>query len=313
VEPTPNLYVVSGSAHPALVEAVCADLGLASAARMLERFPDGEVRVVVREPVRGADVHVVQPLSPPADARLVELLFLADACRRGGAARVTAIVPYLAWARQDRRSADAEPHGARLVADLLCARLDHVLAVDVHARAAEGFFSVPFEHLTAVPALAAALAGSRAPVVVAPDLGAAKLAERVAARLGAPAACVHKERLSPTEVRSRVVSGEVAGRAPIVVDDMISTGATIEAAVKVLLEAGCRPDVTVAATHGLFVGDALERLGRLGLARVVVTDSVPPPRDPPFALGVVGLAPLLSEAIRRLRDGRPLAELQACT
>jgi ribose-phosphate pyrophosphokinase len=291
---------------------VCAALGEAPAARTLERFPDGEVHVVVDGALRGADVHLVQPLSPPADAHLVELLLLADACRRGGAARVAATVAYLAWARQDRRLADAEPHGARLVADLLSSRLDLVLAVDVHAAAAEGFFSIPFEHLTALPAIAAALGVAvRDPVVVAPDLGAAKRAEALGGLLGAPTAFVHKVRLSSREVRARVVSGDVAGRAPVVIDDMISTGATIEAAVQALRGAGCRPEVTVAATHGLFVGDALPRLGRLGLARVLVTDSVPPPSAAPLALEVVPLAPVLAEAIRRLRDGRPMAELRA--
>jgi ribose-phosphate pyrophosphokinase len=304
--------VLSGSAQPALAAEICAALGITAGARRLERFPDGETRVVVEEPLRGADVYLVQPLAPPADRHLVELLWLADACRRAGAARISAVVPYLAWARQDRRYADGEPHAARLAADLISSRVDLAIAVDVHGTAAEGFFSVPFEHLTAIPALAAVLSRHvRDPVVVAPDLGAAKRAEAFAALLDAPTACVHKTRVSAREVRARLVAGDVAGRAPIVVDDMISTGATIEAAVRALLGAGCRPEVTVAATHGLLVEDATARLGRLGLVRLVVSDSVPVVTSTGLDVEVVPLAPLLAEAIRRLSAGGSLTDLRA--
>ncbi|WP_242343453.1 ribose-phosphate diphosphokinase [Anaeromyxobacter terrae] len=305
--------LVGGSYHPALTAAIAAELGLTPAARTLERFPDGELHVAVKEPLRGADVYLVQPLGPQPDAHLLELLFLADACRRAGAARVTAVVPYLAWARQDRRRADGEPLGARLAADLLSARADRVIAVDVHGAAAEGFFSVPLDHLTAIPALAAAIArvAPRDAVIVAPDLGAAKRAEAFGRLLALPSACVHKTRLSAREVAVRGVSGEVAGRAPIIVDDMISTGATIEAASRTLLAAGSRPELVVAATHALLVPGAAERLAALPLARLVVTDSLPVPETPGLATEVVPLAPLLAEAIRRLREERPLAELLA--
>ena len=303
--------LLSGSAHPELAGAVAARLGLQPGTRTLERFPDGELCVVVEEPIRGADVYLLQPLSPPADAHLLELLFLADACRRGGAERVTAVVPYLAWARQDRRRSDGEPHGARLSADLLSLRVDRVLAVDVHGAAAEGYFSVPLDHLTAIPLLAAAVsrAAPKDAVVVAPDLGAAKRAEAYGRLLGLPSAIVLKARLSAREVEVRGVAGEVAGLAPIIVDDMISTGATIEAAVRTLLEAGCRPEIVVAATHPLFTAGAAERLARLPLARVIVTDALPPPPTPGLTTEIVSLAPLLAEAIRRLREHGTLANL----
>jgi len=307
-----RLALVSGNAHPALADAIGAALGVAPAARTLDRFPDGEPHVAVAAPLRGADVYVVQPLSPPADVHLVELLLLADACRRGGAGRVTGVVPYLAWARQDRRRSDAEPHGARLAADLLSTRLERVLAVDVHAPAAEGFFSCALEPLTALPLLAGALAGRAADaVVVSPDLGAAKRAELLARLLGLPSALVHKARLSAREVRAHGVVGQVAGRAPILVDDMISTGGTLEAAARALLDAGCRPEITVVATHALLVPGAADRLARLGLARVVVSDAVPVAPAAGLPLEVVSLAPLLAEAIRRLSGERPLGDLLA--
>lgn len=307
--------VLSGTAHPALASAVADRLGLAPAARVLERYPDGELHVVVKEPVRGADVYLVQPLAPPADAHLLELLFLADACRRGGARSVTAVVPYLAWTRQERRRADGEPHGARLAADLVSARADRVVSVDLHAAAAEGFFSVPLDHLTAVPALAAAIARAvpRDAVVVGPDLGAARRAAVFGRLLDLPSAIVCKARLTAREVEVRGVAGEVAGRAPIIVDDMISTGATIEAAVRTLLEAGCRPEILVVATHPLFTEGAPERLARLPLSRVVVTDSLPVKRAPGLNLEVVPLAPLVAEAISRLRERRPLDDLLSAT
>lgn len=307
-----NAILLSGSAHPELAAAVGVLLDLEPAARTLERFPDGELSVCVKEPLRGADVYLVEPLSPPADAHLLELLFLADACRRGGAGHVTAVVPYLAWARQDRRHGDGEPHGARLAADLLSQRVDRVLAVDVHG-AAEGIFSVPFEPLTAVPLLAAAIsrAAPEDAVIVAPDLGAARRAAAFGRLLGLPSAIVHKARLSAREVEVRGIAGEVAGRTPIVVDDMISTGATLEAAVRTLLEADCRPAVIVAATHALFTAGAAERLARLPLARLILTDTLPTPPMPGLTTEVVPVAPLLAQAIGRLHEQRPLGDLLA--
>ncbi len=302
--------LLSGNANSALTDAIGAALGIVPGRRTIDRFPDGECHVVVHEPVRDADVFVVQPLSPPSDAHLVELLFLADACRRAGAARITGVVPYLAWARQDRRRSDAEPHAARLAADLLSSRLDRVVAVDVHGAGVEGFFSVPFDHLSAVPAIAHALSALPADaVVVAPDLGAAKRAEAYGRCLGLPTAIVHKSRVSAREVRAQRVTGDVAGRLPVVVDDMITTGATIEAAVSTLLDAGCRPGAIVATTHPLLVGDAGVRLASLGLDRLLVTDSIPARHFPRLEIEVIPLAPLLSEAIGRLHGGRPLAEL----
>ncbi len=304
-----NLTLFSGSANVALAEAVAGRLGTRLGRRLLQRFPDGELHVTLEEPVRGHAVYLVQPTSPPVDGHLIELCLLADACRRAGAAHVTAVIPYLGYARQDRRTRGGEPVGARVIADLIgAAGVGRVVAVDLHSAALEGFFGTPLEHLTAVPLLAEAVKasiGGRG-VVVAPDLGAVKLAERYARILNQPVATVHKVRVSGTEVSVRAVVGEVRGRAPVVVDDMISTGGTIEAAVGALLEAGCTPDVTVAATHALLVGPAVERLRGLPMRRLVVTDSVALGPDLPLPLEVAELGPLLAEAIDALHRGRPL-------
>ncbi len=309
-----SLALISGSANPTLAETVAAKLGLQPARPVLERFPDGELHVEVQEDLRGQDVYLLQPTGPPVDAHLLELLLLADACRRAGVARLTAVVPYFGYARQDRRARGGEPVGGRVVADLIAAaRLDRVVAVDLHTAALEGFFPVPLEHLSAVPLLVEAVRSAVAEraVIVAPDLGAVKLAERYARALDRPVATVHKVRLSGEEVRVRGLVGDVRDRAPLVVDDMISTGGTISAAITTLLAAGCVPEVTVVATHALLVGPAVERLGAQPIRRLVVTDSVAVTRDVPLSLEVVGLGPLLAEAIDALHHERPLGGLLA--
>jgi ribose-phosphate pyrophosphokinase len=309
-----TLTLISGSANPALAETLAARLGLRLADRTLERFPDGELHVEIREGLRGHDVYLVQPTGPPVDVHLLELLLLADACRRAGAARVTAVIPYFGYARQDRRARPGEPVGGRVVADLLSAGgIARLVAVDLHTAALEGFLAVPLEHLSAVPLLVEALRPVVRPdtVVVAPDLGAVKLAERYARALDRPVATVHKTRLTGRDVAVRSLVGDVRDRAPLVVDDMISTGGTIEAAVRAVLGAGAVPEVTVAASHGLFVGPAAERLRGLPVRRWLVTDSVAVPGGLPLALEVSGLAPLLAEAIGALHGDRSLGHLLA--
>ena len=307
-----DLMILTGSAHPTLAGAIAQHLGSALAACQVARFPDGEAHVDIRESVRARDVYVVQPTSPPGDGHLIELLFLADACRRAGADRVTAVMPYFAYARQDRRVSGREALAARVVAELIeTSGVDRVVAVDLHTPAVEGFFTIPLEHVSALPLLADAVGNTLANrgVVVAPDLGAVKLAERYARRLQLPMATVHKVRLSAEAVQVRTVGGDVQGRAPLIVDDMLSTGATVEAAVRALLAAGCEPTVTVVVTHGIFAGPARQRLQDLPIARLLTTDSVPIPSDLLLPVEVASLAPLLSRIIRQLHYGEPLGDL----
>jgi ribose-phosphate pyrophosphokinase len=306
-----NLTILSGGGNPALTEAIARTLGVHPAACELGRFPDGELRVAVGESVRGRDVYVVQPTAPPVESRILELLLLADACRRAGAARLTAVVPYFGYARQDRRAQGREPVAARLVSDLLpVAGVQRVIAVDLHSNALEGVTGIPLEHLSAVRLLAGAagpVAAANA-VVVAPDLGAAKLADRYARALHVPVALVHKARLSGAEVMVRGLTGDVRGRRPVIVDDMITTGATVAAAIGSLVAAGSAPGVTVIATHAVLVDDAVERLRHAGVERLVVTDSVAQSGLPGW-VQTVTLAPLLAEAIGRLHGNESLAPL----
>ncbi|MGZ3441717.1 MAG: ribose-phosphate diphosphokinase [Polyangia bacterium] len=308
-----NLSIVSGSANEPLAAEISRQLGRPLLPRTLHRFPDSELDLRLEQSVRGQDVYVVQPTSPPVDTNLAELLFVVDACRLAGAERVSAVVPYFGYARQDRRARAREPLGARLVAGLLAAAgVDRLVAIDLHSAAIEGCFAFPVEHLTAVPLLAKTLRplASRRAVIVSPDLGAVKLAERYARELELPVAVVHKQRLSGSEVKAVGVIGEVADREPIVVDDMISTGATIEAAVVALRKAGARLPTIVVATHLLLVGNAAARIAALGSCRLVGSDSILS-SQPPAAIetSLASVARLLSQAIYSLHCDRTITEL----
>lgn len=307
-----TLTVITGSANPSLAESVAHVLGVMPCRRGLQRFADGELHVEIEQSVRGHDVYIVQPTSQPPDEHLMELLFLADACRRAGASRLTAVVPYFGYARQDRRASGREAVGAAAVAAMIeGAGFSRVVALDLHAPEIEGFFRIPVEHLSATKLLAEAVQATNDAVIVAPDLGAVKLAERYQATLNLPVTVIHKTRVSGSEVTLRSIIGEVKGRAPIVVDDMITTGGTVEAAVKGLLEAGCKADVSVVATHALFVGAAVARLQRLPIRQLIATDSVETAGELPVHFQVVNVAPLIADAIGRLHHDQSLQPILA--
>ncbi len=290
-----------GTAHTTLGAAIARELHVEPLPRSLERTPDGELLVRVDERLRGRHVTIVQSTSAPVGEHLLELVLLGDACWRLGARGITAAIPYLGYARHDRRSHAGEPLGARVLAGILAgAHLDRVVVLDPHDAAVEAGFSCPVEMLTAVPVLARAMERylSEDTVIVAPDLGATKLAHQYAQILRKPMAIVHKQRLTPHDVVAERIIGDVRGLAPVIVDDMISTAGTVAAAVELLIAQGARPPVVVVATHGLFAPPAMDRLRSLPLARVLTTDSVPPLDQPPFTHEVVSAAALLADAIR---------------
>ena len=307
-----DALVMVGSSNPTIGRALLERLRQPPVDVLTERFPDGELHVHARAPLRGRDVYLLQALSAPVGEHLLELVLLGDAARRAGAARVCAMIPYFGYGRHDRRAHEGEPLGAKVVAHMLDgADFARILVVDLHAPAVEGCFAAPVEHLTAVPLLADALRphAAQEAVVVSPDLGGVKLAERYASALGLPLAMVHKTRTSPTEVAARGVVGRVRGRLPILVDDMISTAGTLHAAVQALRAEGCTARPVVAASHALLVGDAVERLRSLDLARILVTDSVEVRRDLPLPLEVVSLAPLLARAVVQLHQAGSTEDL----
>ncbi len=302
-----DLRIVAGPANRVLADTVARELGGEPDPSAVERFPDGELRPWVRD-VHGADVYVVQPTGPGGGDSIVALLLLLDACHRAGASRVTAVVPYFGYARQDRRQHGGQAVGARVIADALAtAGAERLVVVDPHTPALEALCEIPVEMVTAVPVLAHGLAGTGDGfVVVAPDLGAVKLAERYAALLDTPVAIVRKHRESGSSVHAKELIGDVADRRPIIVDDMISTGGTIEAAAGVLLDHGAIPEIDVAATHGPLVPSAIRRLHALPIRRLLVTDSVA--QHDAFA-EVHTIAPLLTDTIRRLHEDKPLDDL----
>jgi ribose-phosphate pyrophosphokinase len=306
-----DFVLFGGTANPGLAAAIAGELGVELGRSQVERHPDGELSVRLLESVRRKEVFLVQPTAPPVNDSLVELLAFADACRRSAATRLTAVVPYFGYARADRRDCRREPITASMVAAILqTAGVHHVLSVDLHTAQAEGFFQIPVDALSAIPTLCEHLRG-RLPddvVVVSPDAGRVRAATEFAERLGASLAVILKHRTSGRETHVTHLVGEVRGRACLLVDDMISTGGTLVASIQALHEAGAR-ECSVAATHGLLVGDACERLEAAGVREVVVTDTVDVPcRDWP-RLHVVSLAPFLGEAIRRMVSRESVSEM----
>ena len=307
-----DLALFAGSNNAPLAEAVAARLGVPLQRRLIERSPDGEVQVEIPDKVRACDVFLVQPTGPPLDRNIMELLFLADACRRSGANHITAITPYFGYARQDRSSSGQQAVGARLVPDLLrTAGIGTVVAVDLHTTSVESAFGIELEHLSAFALFQRAIGRpSSDSVVVAPDLGAFRLAERYARALSLPLAIVAKMRVSGEEVVAQSLIGDVRGRKPLIVDDMIITGATVEAALNKVVAAGATADATVVATHGLLVGQAMARLKNLPINRILLTDSVELPSSSGLPIEPISLGPLLGQVISALHTGESLAALK---
>jgi ribose-phosphate pyrophosphokinase len=304
---TNEFTILAGTANPALAAAIARELEVPVGRCAVDRFPDGEVAVQILEPVRRKQVFVVQPISPPVDEHLVELLALADACRRAVATRITAIVPYFGYARADKRRGRREPITGRVVADLLQAvGIGHVVTVDLHTPQIEGFFHAPVDSLTAVPTVCRALRDRLPPdvVVVSPDAGRVQMATHYAQCLGAPVIVLHKRRESGTETDVTHVVGDVSGRSCLIVDDIISTGGTVAKSVTALVEAGAQPQIIVAATHGLLLPGARDKLSHPAVREVFVTDTVPVAAKNWPQLQVVSIAPVIARALWRfLADG----------
>lgn len=304
--------ILSGSANPALAAAVAAELGIPLGACSLGRFPDGELAVELEESVRGHEVFIVQPTAPPVNDHFMELLLIADACRRAAAGRIVAVVPYFGYARSDRRQGRRTPITASAAAELMTALgIDHVLALDVHTPQVEGFFHVPVENLSAVPVLCAELAQRVASdtVVVSPDLGAVRLATEYGQRLGLLTAVCHKQRVSTSAVKVTQLIGDVRDRPCLIVDDMITTGGTIVECARALVAAGARAPLTAAATHGVLVQGARDELASAGVCELLVTDTIAPGHPGGLPTQVVSVAPLLARAIEHVRSGARLREL----
>lgn len=306
-----EIVVFSGSAHRPLAKAICEELGVDLSSVELTRFSNDCLQAQLQANCRQRDVYIVQPLVPPTQEHLMELLLMIDAARGASAQQITAVIPYYAYARSDKKDASRLSIGGKLVADMLTAAGVHrVITMTLHAPQVHAFFSVPVDHLTALGVLADHFLGQDLSdaVVVSPDFGNAKTATQFARLLGLPVAAGSKKRLADDQVVIDNIVGDVAGKRAIVLDDEIATGGSIVELLERLAEHGCT-EAAVACTHGLFVGKALDRLREHPMiSEVVTTDTVPPPADWP-ALEVRSVAGLFAAAIDRIHAGESVSSL----
>jgi ribose-phosphate pyrophosphokinase len=307
-----RLQIFSGSANPALAQEVASGLNINLGRAIVSTFRNGETRVKIEENVRGSDVFVVQPTCTPVNHHLMELLLLIDALRRASAARVTAVVPYYGYAKQEKKTTGREPISAKLVANLMrTAGADRVLTMDLHAPAIEGFFDIPVDHLQAGPLLAEYIRELNLPrtVVVSPDAGGVGRANSFRERIGAGLAFIAKQRPQPDIAEVLDMVGDVEGKTAVIVDDMISTGGTLAEAARSLRERGAVA-VYACATHGIFAGDALSIIADSVLVETIVTNTIPlAPGYERARVRVISVAPLFAEAIMRIHKDLSLSAL----
>jgi ribose-phosphate pyrophosphokinase len=308
-----KLAVFSGNANPELAEEICEYLKIALSDALVAKFSEGEIRVKINDNVRGKDVFVIQPTCPPPNDTLMELLIMIDALRRSSASRITAVIPYFGYARQDRKDQPRVPITAKLVANLLTtAGASRVLTIDLHAGQIQGFFDIPVDHLFAVGVFIDYFSKQKIknPVVVSPDVGGIKMARAYAKRLDAGLAIIDKRRSSPEKTEAMHILGEVEGKNAIIVDDLISTGSSLVEAVDALKKAKAK-DIRAAITHGVLSGPAIERVDQCkDLEELVISNSIPMsdhklhPR-----IKVLSVAALLGEAIRRIHSEESVSSL----
>jgi len=309
--PSHGLKLLSGTANRGLAEEIARHLGIDLCKLNLGRFADGEISVRIDENVRGNDVFIVQPTNPPAD-NIMELLLMIDAARRASAARITCVMPYYGYARQDRKDQPRVPIGAKLMANMIMAAgVDRVLGVDFHQHQLQGFFDVPVDHLYAMPVFTAHYRrmGLQDPVVVAPDVGSAKMARGFAKRLNASLAIIDKRRPRPNVSEVVNVVGDVEGHDCILVDDMIDTAGTVTEAARALVKLGAK-DIYICATHALLSGPAKQRLDDAPIKEVCVTDTIFIPEERrPKNVFMLSVGELLSKAIKFTHSEQSVSSL----
>jgi len=300
-----DLKVFSGRANPSLAEHICKHLGITLGQARIEDFPDSELFFKVDEDIRGRDVFIVQPTSEPVNKHMMELLIMLDCARRASARRITAVIPYFGYARQDRKHEGRTPISAKLMANLITtAGADRVLTMDLHAAQIQGFFDIPLDHLQAQPVFVRYFLDQKlkALTLVSPDVGNVKVDGDLARELNSDLAIIDKRRISDSEVEACNIIGDVEGRTILMYDDIISTAATICAAVDILKERGAGK-IYVGASHAVLCGPAVERLAAAPIENLVVTDTIPiaPQKSEQLPnLKILSVAELLAEAIRRI-------------
>lgn len=309
-----DITIFSGSAHPALAAEICQYLDTPLAPSELMRFSNDCLQVQLQSNCREEDVFILQPLVPPVQEHVMELMLMLDAARGASAARITAVIPHYSYARSDKKDAPRISIGGRLVADLIStAGADRVLTMALHSPQVHGFFSVPTDHLNALNVIADHFRGGDLSnsVVVSPDLGNAKQATKFARLLGLPVAAGSKQRMADDKVKVDMIVGDVAGKDAIVLDDEIATGGSMIEIVEKIAEAGARR-ISIACTHGLFSGPAIERLRAAGdrIDEIITTNTVPLTPDKMLPnMTVLSIAPLLANAIHNIHCGESVSQL----
>jgi len=315
VSPNQDLPILfAGNSNSPFAQAVADQMGVQLGDAFVGRFSEGEIRVKINQNVRGQDVFILQPTCPPVNDNLMELLILLDALRRASARRITAVLPYYGYARQDRKDQPRVPITAKLVANLIAgAGASRVLTMDLHAGQIQGFFDIPLDHLFAVNTFVdyfkAKIDNMDDWVVVAPDVGAIKMARAYSKRFQSALAVVDKRRISDVDTEVMDIMGDVRGKHALIVDDLVSTAGSLVQAVKGLRDAGAK-DVYAVITHPLLVGPAIERLEGSELKELVVTDSIPIPKEKQISrIKVLSVAPLFAQAIQRIHEGDSISVL----
>lgn len=307
-----RLQIFAGSANPALASAIVGELELPLGRRFVGSWSDGETRIELEENVRGSDVFVIQSMCNPVNQNIIELLLMIDAVRRASSARVTAVIPYFAYARQEKKTRGREPVSAKVMANLLVTTgVDRILTLDMHSPAIEGFFDIPVDHLRSTPILASHFRRAFASdfVVVSPDAGGVGRAEEFRQRIAGSLAIISRKHPGPEQTEMLEMVGDVQDRDALIVDDVISTGETLLKAAETLIARGAS-SVRASAVHGIFAADALKRIDDSIIEKVYVTDSVPlPVEGPRDKIEVLTVAPLLAEAIMRIHKDLSISAL----
>jgi len=306
-----EMKILTGSAHRVLAERICAYIGVPLGDATFTSFPDGETYVKINENIRGRDVFIVQPTCPPTNQNLMELLIMVDAVRRASAARITAVIPFFGYARQDRKDQPRVPITAKLIANLLTAAgVTRVLTMDLHAQQVAGFFDIPVDHLYAAPVIVRNLQSRDFvnPVVVSPDVGGLKMASAYSENLGASLAIVAKRRKSPSETEALNVIGDVDGRDVILVDDLTETAGTLVSAARAMKERGARK-VIACVSHAVISDLGVERFRGSEITELITTNSVPVREIPDFQITSLCISELLGEGIKRVHDDESVSSL----
>ncbi|HZA61033.1 MAG TPA: ribose-phosphate diphosphokinase [Actinomycetota bacterium] len=313
-----HMMLFTGTTHPALARDIASHLGVEMADVTISRFASGEIYVRYHESVRGSDAFVIQPHADPVNESIMEQLIMIDALKRASAKRITAVVPYYGYSRQDKKSLAREPISARLVADLLTAAgANRVVSVDLHSGQIQGFFDAPFDHLTALPLLSdylkdkLSLPNGSEVAVVAPDAGRVKVAERLGDHLECDLAFIYKRRSRQEAhtIEQMVVEGDVRGRACILIDDMVDTAGTVREGSKLLSKEGAS-EIYVAATHAVLSGKALQNLEESPIKEVIVTDTLPIPEEKQIEkLTVLSIAPIIAAALEAVFEDTSVSEI----